>query len=227
MKAFQSAQMLLRLFTLAAIVYLAGIFGGRLLNRRTASTESREEAGARQAFLNTYGGKDLRILQFYARDGELVEGRSTVICYGVLNAASVRIDPPVDGVAPALNRCVEIAPLHDTRYTLTAQDAAGHSESASFVLNVVPDRETEPRILSFAIANRGVDSGRPFFKLAFRVENAETVKVDPPVIPTLHRAPMGEFVVQPARATTYTLTATGKHGHKAVKQLRVAVDSPR
>jgi len=226
MRPSHYVQLLLRLLILGAFLYLAGLFGNRLLDNRRRDGENGAEARARAAFLHTYGTTDLRILQFYARDGELVEGRSTVLCYGVLNAKAVRVDPPVDGVSPALNRCVEVAPLHDTRYTLTAEGADGQKVSESFTLVVVPDAAALPRITSFGIAQRGVDRGRPYFKLAFTVENAETVDVDPPVIPTLHRAPLGQFVVAPAKTTTYTLTVTGKHGRKTSRQVTVTVDSP-
>lgn len=221
------AQVLLRLLALGAVFYLAGVFGKRFLESRHTGGEVPADARTRQAFLHEYGGSDLRILQFYARDGHLVEGRSTVLCYGVLNAKSLRVDPPVDGVSPALNRCVEVAPLHDTRYTLTAEGADGKTVSESFTLAVVPDAAALPRIKSFGIAHKGIDRGRPYFKLAFQVENAETVDVDPPVIPTLHGAPMGQFVVTPAATTTYKLTVTGKHGHKTSRQLEVKVDLPQ
>src|SRR5579872_5254629 len=190
MGPWQYSQLLLRLALLAAIVYLAGVFGSRWLERRAHDFgREHQEAQANKAFLNTYGGSAVKILQFYARDGHLVEGRSTVLCYGVLNAKAVRIQPAVDGVSPALNRCVEVAPLHDTRYTLTAEGDDGRSISESFDLAVVPDEESLPHIKSFGIARHGVDRGRPYFVLSFAVDNAVTVEIDPPVIPTLHGAP--------------------------------------
>jgi hypothetical protein len=217
-------QWLLRLAVLAAFLYLVAVFGQRLLTSRHRDlSKAGGQAAANAAFLHTYGGSDLRILQFYARDGQLVEGRSTVICYGVLNARAVRIEPPVEGISPALNRCVEVAPLHDTRYTMTAEGADGRTVSESFSLAVVPDMETLPKITSFGITRRGVDNGRPYFVLAFSVDHAETVDIDPPVIPTLHGAPLGQFTVAPQKTTTYTLTVTGKHGHKARKQVRVVL----
>src|SRR3954452_12582784 len=45
------------------------------------------------------------ITQFYARSGEVMEGDPNLICYGVLNARSLRIEPPVETLTPALNRC--------------------------------------------------------------------------------------------------------------------------
>ena len=224
MKPWQSAQLLLRLALLAAFIYLVGVFGNRLLEyRRRDFAKEEEQSRANQAFLHTYGGSAVKILQFYARDGHLVEGRSTVICYGVLNARAVRIQPAVDGISPALNRCVEVAPLHDTKYTLTAEGDDGKSISESFELPVVPDEESFPHIKSFGIARHGVDRGRPFFVLSFTVDNAVTVDIDPPVIPTLHGAPMGQFTVAPEKTTTYTLTVTGKHGHRVKRQLTVTV----
>jgi hypothetical protein len=219
------AQIFLRLCTVVACLYLAFIFGNRFLeHRRHNPANDQENTAARQAFLHTYGATDVRILQFYARDRELVEGHTTVLCYGVLNAKAVRIEPPLDGVWPALNRCVDASPLHDTRYKLTAVAADGHEISESFTLPVVPDIAALPRITSFGIANKGVDQGRPYFKLSFTVENAETVEIDPPVIPILHRAPLGQFVVAPVKNTTYTLTVTDKHGHKAKREVKVTVE---
>ncbi|MEI9975041.1 MAG: hypothetical protein WDO73_25125 [Ignavibacteriota bacterium] len=51
-----------------------------------------EEQKAR--FADTYGGTAVKITQFYARDGAVTQGSSAVICYGVVNAKSVKIDPP-------------------------------------------------------------------------------------------------------------------------------------
>lgn len=222
MPSGSAPQWVLRLSLAAAVLYAAGALGGRLLHgRRPDLTRGQTAARAGAAFPGVYGTSDLRILQFYARDGVLLQGHSTVLCYGVLNAATVRIEPAVEGASPALNRCLEVAPLRDTRYTLTAQAADGRTTSESFQLAVVPDPETLPKITSFGIARQGVDRGRPSFMLSFTVENAETVEVDPPVIPMLHRAPMGQFEVSPERATTYTLTATGRYGHKVRRQIRL------
>jgi len=224
MKSWGWAQLLLRLATLAAFVFMAGMVGNRLLRYRNRDVaREQEEDRANAAFLKTYGGASVRILQFYARDAQVVEGGSTVVCYGVVNAAAVRIDPPVEGVGPSLNRCLEVAPKRETRYTLTAQGRDGQSVAESFTLGVVADQETLPKITSFGILRQGVDQGRRFFVLNFTAENVVTVDIDPPVFPTLHGAPLGKFMVVPARTTAYTLTVTGKYGHKARKSLTIEV----
>ena len=182
-----------------------------------------EQARRNAEFARTYGGSDVKILQFYAREGNLTQGNPTVICYGVLNARAVRIEPPVEGVSPALSRCVEIAPLQGTRYTLTAEGNDGHTVSESFVLQVSADQATLPHITYFRVANHKMEGSRHFFLLSFGDQNAEEVSIDPPVFPTLHGAPNGQFLVGPERTTTYTLTVTGKYGHKAERKLTVEI----
>jgi len=142
----------------------------------------------------------------------------------VLNARSVRVDPPLEGVSPALSRCLEVGPERNTRYTLTAVGADGQTATESLALAVRPDDETLPRITSFQVAGRQLDyRGRTVFLVEFTVQNAEEVSIDPPAFPTLHRAPNGRFYISPERTTTYTLTATGVRGHLARRQLKLEV----
>ncbi len=66
----------------------------------------------------------------------LKEGATGKLCYGVVNAKTVALDPPVERVWPALTRCIEIKPAHSTTYTLTATDEAGHSVQRSATVEV-------------------------------------------------------------------------------------------
>lgn len=86
-----------------------------------------------------YRGTDLKILTFYATKGAIAENHSTTICYGVLNAKSVRLDPPVADVYPALNRCISATPHRDTKYTLTAEGDDGKTATAEFTVVVKPE----------------------------------------------------------------------------------------
>src|ERR1051326_2391960 len=97
---------------LTAIAVLAMLYSGWvLLNRRGAvrrpGTPDRAQTARDAEWERNYGGTGLKILQFYGREGNGIEGDKSVICYGVLNAKSIRIEPPVDGVTVALNKCVE------------------------------------------------------------------------------------------------------------------------
>jgi hypothetical protein len=224
MVSWSLVRSLVRVMTAIAVVYVGWVFLARYWSHHHAAPVRDEDQARRNAeFARTYGGTQVKILQFYAREGNLTQGSPTVLCYGVLNARSVRITPPVEGVSPALSRCLEIAPTKNTEYTLTAEGNDGKSVTESFVLNVSPDESTLPRISYFRISNHKVEGGRHIFTLAFADRNGDEVSVDPPVFPTLHGAPNGQFSVSPEQTTTYTLTVSGKFGHKAQKTLTVEV----
>jgi hypothetical protein len=224
---FKRAQIPLRVGAVIALAYLGYVLLARhTADQRYAEHQKLAQPSAEQnaQFAATYGGSVLKITQFLARDVAIVEGQSTVLCYGVLNAKSVRIDPPVGDVYPALNRCVDVAPRHDTKYTLTAAGNDGQNATAEVTLTVKADAGSVPRVTSFRISKHTVEEGKHYFTLAFQFENARTVTIDPPVFSALEdSAPFGEWVVTPDKTTTYTLTVSDKKGGKASKQLTVEV----
>jgi hypothetical protein len=65
-------------------------------------------------------GNTVKILNFYG-PREVLPGGQAEICYGVVNATAVRLDPPVERLWPALSRCFEVKPAESIRYTLTAE----------------------------------------------------------------------------------------------------------
>lgn len=217
-----------QLYVIVAAVAVAAYVGWQFLDRHAGKRDwnrgrNQEQAQRAAEFERIYGGTAVKILQFYSAAGTLLEGDSATICYGVINAKSVRMEPPVDGVSVSLNRCVAAAPDEDTRYTLIAEGNDGRVVSESFVLQVKPDPATLPKITSFRIADHKIDHGHHIFVLSFTVQNAEEIDIEPRVFPTLHGAPYGSFYVKPGKTTTYTLTVAGKKGRKTWKQLTVEV----
>lgn len=81
-------------------------------------------------------GKNVRILQFYARTREIAPGNKALLCYGVVNTKTVRLDPPVEKMWPAVSRCFEVTPDKSTRYTLTAEGAERTTVSQSVEIAV-------------------------------------------------------------------------------------------
>jgi hypothetical protein len=56
-----------------------------------------------------------------------------------VNAAqTVRIDPPVEQLHPAVSHCLQVTPERNTEYKLTASDSAGHTLSQSLTIQVAP-----------------------------------------------------------------------------------------
>jgi hypothetical protein len=140
---------ILRIGLLTATV-MALLWSGWVLFQRHIALrdwEARRDRAANPApsaqFNRIYGGSDLKILNFYATR-ERTEVKSWLLCYGVLNAKSVQIEPPVAGVYPSLGKCVEVRPEKETRYTLTAQDSTGRTISKSLVLPLEPNPEAAP-----------------------------------------------------------------------------------
>jgi hypothetical protein len=89
-------------------------------------------------------GKSLKILQFYTTTREIARGERGLVCYSVVNATTVRLDPPVENVWPALSRCFEVTPATTTRYTLTAESAEHTTVSESVEIAVkLPSRRPQ------------------------------------------------------------------------------------
>lgn len=127
---------------LSAVLVLAAIYTGWTLFSRW-DEKRRDERAARQAeaiadkrIIDRLGGDKLKIVQFMASPGVVHRGGRALVCYGVVNAKSVRIDPHIEDIGPALSRCLEVFPKHTTEYKLTAQDAEGHTVAGSIILRV-------------------------------------------------------------------------------------------
>lgn len=81
-------------------------------------------------------GNELKIMEFYTRAETVKPGEKALLCYGVVNAASVRLTPPDADVWPSLTRCFEVSPAKTTHYILTAESADHHTISQSVDVNV-------------------------------------------------------------------------------------------
>lgn len=122
-----------------ALLYDGYIFYSRWsAARETERQRAEQERTMARKTLQVLGGGELKINSFYASPGVIKKGSKADLCYGVVGAKTLRLEPPVQEVWPALNRCLQVTPVRNTEYKLIAEDAAGHSVSESFVLQVVP-----------------------------------------------------------------------------------------
>jgi hypothetical protein len=125
--------------TALAVGYAAWVMIGRYMeNRRIEERDRLQREVAGHVLPSDLSGTKLKILQFYAVPAQLRPREKGKICYSVVNAKSLRIDPPVEAVWPSLSRCFEVAPQATTRYRLTAEGNDGSLVSESFVLKVAP-----------------------------------------------------------------------------------------
>jgi hypothetical protein len=127
---------------MTAVLAMAAIYAGWTIfsrwneNRESERAAKDAEARAAKRVVDRLGGGKLKILAFWARPGIVQRGERALVCYGVANAKSVRIEPHIEDIGPALSRCLEVFPKHTTEYRLTTEDAEGHTATGSIVLQV-------------------------------------------------------------------------------------------
>ena len=128
---------------LAAIVvgYTAFVFWSRwqenqdlAAKQRTAQAAAQRESAEKS--VEVLGGSEFKIISFYATPGKIQRGDSVDMCYGVSNAKSVKLDPPVANVWPSVDRCMQVSPKKTTTYTFTADDGKGNTKTAQLTIEV-------------------------------------------------------------------------------------------
>jgi hypothetical protein len=126
---------------MAVFLYVVWIFFSRWQENRKIEQRAEEQrsekqlASDRQA-IEQLGGKELKIENFYASATAIHRGESLQLCYNVANAKIVKLEPQDSPVWPSHYRCVDVSPKKDARYTLTIQDAAGHTQEQSIDIKV-------------------------------------------------------------------------------------------
>ena len=128
-------------YTTAGVVlgalYVTWVFASRWNdNRRIEQAAAAQRSKLDREITELYGTGRLKILSFYATPLLIRRGEKALLCYGVVNARTVRLDPPAERIWPSASRCFTVIPNRETRYTLTAEDAEGRTVTESFVLQV-------------------------------------------------------------------------------------------
>ena len=127
----------LTLLIVAAVLYDGFVFYSRWRSSQDAEQERQKtEAERARKTIEMLGGDQLKILSFYANPPVIESGAKSLVCFGVNAAKSVRIEPPVEELHPALSRCFHVAPSRSTEYKLIAEDGSGHSVSQTLSIRV-------------------------------------------------------------------------------------------
>jgi hypothetical protein len=164
----------------------------------------------------------VKILQFYSPVSQVSKGEPAMVCYGVENARSVRLEPPVEQLKPAFSHCFQVTPNKTTIYKLTAEGLDGKTVSESFTVTVSgPAVSRGSMIQFFATGSAEILRGQNG-TLCYGLSGANSVSIDPPVqeLKPLERSC---FVVKPSETTTYILKATGPGGRKETARLTLTV----
>ncbi len=119
-----------------ALSYLAWVGFSRYNADRQARHEAVESERERYRKLVPQT-TELKITQFYASRQETARGENVLICYGVENARSVRIEPPLDQqLRPLPAKCVPYTPHRTTTFKLVAEGERGGEATALVTVKV-------------------------------------------------------------------------------------------
>lgn len=121
-----------------AALYVVWTFYSRHQSDRLAQQQlATQQQQARQRVVEqVFGSGEIKFNAFGVDSGALRRGEKTQLCYGVENATTVKMDPPVEQLKPTYYHCLEISPAKTTTYTITAADGKGHTQSRSLVVQV-------------------------------------------------------------------------------------------
>jgi hypothetical protein len=121
-----------------AALYVAWTFYSRHQTDVAAQREAaaKEQERRQRTVTAVFGSGEILFNNFSADSGLLRRGQHTQLCYGVENAQTLKLEPPVAPVKPAYRNCLEIAPTKTTTYTITADDGKGHTKSESLTVRV-------------------------------------------------------------------------------------------
>ena len=121
-----------------ALVVNGWIFYSRWArDRETERVRVQKETQQARRTLDLMGGTDLKILNWYGSPPTIRRGAEASLCYSVVGAKTVRMEPAVKELYPAFSHCIQVSPRANTEYKLFAEDAAGHTASSSFTLKVI------------------------------------------------------------------------------------------
>ena len=123
------------------LCYVGWIFYSRWhenseINQEVTAERKEKDQRDAAATVESLGGSEFKIISFYASPGEIRRGDTVTMCYGVSNAKSVSIDPPIGETWPSVSRCMQITPKKTTKYTFTADDGKGSTKTSDLTIVV-------------------------------------------------------------------------------------------
>ena len=127
----------------AVVLLVGGAYVGWTFSSRWEANQAIVERAVEkkraqdQETFEAMGGNHFEILEFSADPVTIQAGEKSSLCYSVSNTKAVKIDPlPEEPTWPAFARCVHVSPRKTAKYTLTIDDGAGHTKTASVEVKV-------------------------------------------------------------------------------------------
>jgi hypothetical protein len=129
----------LTLVLLVAVAYDGWVFYSCWSYARQAErTLQKQEAADARLALDMLRGGSLKILSFYATPGAIRRGDHANLCFGVIGAQSVRMEPAIEALHPALSSCPQVSPAKGMECKLVAEDGGGQAATSTVAIRVIP-----------------------------------------------------------------------------------------
>ena len=164
-----------------------------------------------------------KITQFYSGSPTVARGEQVLICYGVENAKTVRLEPPIEQIAPSFNRCFQHSPTATSQIKLIATGADGVETSQTLEIRVAGvAKPPKGQLIRFFVASgKSVAPGQQV-TLCYDTRNASSIRIDPS--PTDRKLSAKDCVTaEVAQKTKFTLIARGAAGEEDRESLEVDV----
>ena len=134
-------QTLLRISTVGvviAILYVGWTFYSRHASDEQAARDlaAKQQAERQHQADLIFGSGEVKIVSYSVDKASMARGETADLCYGVVNATRVTLDPKVEESKPSSYHCLTIAPRVTTTYTITASNEQGQSKSLSVTVHV-------------------------------------------------------------------------------------------
>ena len=129
-------------YTTVAVIIAALYVAWTFYSRHEANVKAQRQLAAQQEehrkreAQTIFGSGGLSFRTWSADKPVVRPGEVAHICYGIVDAKTVKIDPPVEQLKPSYLHCFEVRPKQTTTYTITAADAAGHTASQQLTIQV-------------------------------------------------------------------------------------------
>ena len=136
--ALQTASRIGTVGVIIAALYVGWTFYSRHLSDEQAARDLAERKQAeikKQADL-IFGEGEVKIVSYSVDKHSIARGESADLCYGVVNATKVVIEPHVEDSKPSSYHCLTVSPKATTTYTITASNDKGESKSLAVTVHV-------------------------------------------------------------------------------------------
>jgi hypothetical protein len=121
-----------------SLLYVAWTFYARHASDEQAARDlaARQQAERQHQADLIFGSGEVKIVSYSVDKSAVARGESADLCYGVVNATKVVIEPHVEDSKPSSYHCLTVAPRATTTYTITASNDKGEAKSLAVTVHV-------------------------------------------------------------------------------------------